>query len=316
MLLKLLARAALIAWPIIAGLLAPSAWARDCLPEFKLPAAGQIQAAARAAEDRGFLWSIERDGRTSYLYGTLHVGKLAWLPGPRTRQALQASQVLALELDLTDDTTLKDASQSAKRSSSTAAPPPLLARMQRMAEDECLRWSDLEPLQPALQVATLMLAAARHDGLEVAYASELVLGGMARQSAMPVHALETVTEQFNALAPPDAAGSARQLERDLNDLQSGRALTVLRRLVEAWAQSDVATLQSYEQWCGCTDTEDDRALTRRLLDERNPRLAERIDALHTGGQRVFAAVGALHLIGDQGLPALLARHGYKVRALF
>ncbi len=41
---------------------------------------------------------------------------------------------------------------------------------------------------------------------------------------------------------------------------------------------------------------------KRLLDERNPALAERIDALHAGRQAVFAAVGSLHMVGPNGLP--------------
>jgi hypothetical protein len=53
-------------------------------------------------------------------------------------------------------------------------------------------------------------------------------------------------------------------------------------------------------------------LLRRLNDERNPNLAARIDALHARGQRVFAAVGALHMTGPRALPALLAQRGYRV----
>ena len=50
----------------------------------------------------------------------------------------------------------------------------------------------------------------------------------------------------------------------------------------------------------------------RLLDARNPALAEGIDALHASGRRVFAAVGALHFIGPLGLTALLGQRGYRV----
>ncbi|MEO7056675.1 MAG: TraB/GumN family protein, partial [Caldimonas sp.] len=45
---------------------------------------------------------------------------------------------------------------------------------------------------------------------------------------------------------------------------------------------------------------------------RNPALAERIDALHAGGQQVFAAIGSLHMVGPNGVPALLKRRGYKL----
>jgi len=51
---------------------------------------------------------------------------------------------------------------------------------------------------------------------------------------------------------------------------------------------------------------------RRMLDERNPGLANGIDAIHASGKTVFAAVGSLHMIGKLGLPALLSERGYKV----
>ena len=71
----------------------------------------------------------------------------------------------------------------------------------------------------------------------------------------------------------------------------------------------------YESWCDCLKTDADRRAMRRLLDDRNPALAESIDALHGGGKQVFAAVGSLHMIGPKGLPALLAQRGYQVERI-
>ena len=61
--------------------------------------------------------------------------------------------------------------------------------------------------------------------------------------------------------------------------------------------------------------EEARAFLRRLNDDRNPGLADRIDALHGAGKRVFAAVGALHMTGAKGLPGLMAQRGYIVERL-
>ena len=44
-------------------------------------------------------------------------------------------------------------------------------------------------------------------------------------------------------------------------------------------------------------------------------MAQQIDAMHRAGQRVFAAVGSLHMTGDRGLPAVLGRMGYQVERL-
>ena len=51
---------------------------------------------------------------------------------------------------------------------------------------------------------------------------------------------------------------------------------------------------------------------RKLNDERNPPLADGIEAQHSQGQRVFAAVGALHMTGPQALPLLMAQRGFQV----
>jgi uncharacterized protein YbaP (TraB family) len=87
---------------------------------------------------------------------------------------------------------------------------------------------------------------------------------------------------------------------------------VLRRLAEAWEQGDLAALEDYLAWCECGDSEADREFMRRLNDERNGPLADGIAALHERGQRIFAAVGALHMTGPQALPALLAARGFRV----
>ena len=52
-----------------------------------------------------------------------------------------------------------------------------------------------------------------------------------------------------------------------------------------------------------------------MLDARNPGMAAGIAALHESGQKVFAAVGSLHMIGPSGLPALMAHRGYRVEQI-
>jgi hypothetical protein len=63
---------------------------RDCPPTVEPPAPEQMQAAFDARRDHGFLWRITKDEHSSYLYGTLHIGKLAWLfPGEAVAKALK-----------------------------------------------------------------------------------------------------------------------------------------------------------------------------------------------------------------------------------
>ena len=89
----------------------------------------------------------------------------------------------------------------------------------------------------------------------------------------------------------------------------------LKRVAQVWADSDTDALTHYETWCDCLKTPADRAAMARMLDERNPALADRIAELHAGGARVFAAVGSLHMTGPLGLPALMAQRGFAVEAI-
>jgi uncharacterized protein YbaP (TraB family) len=287
----------------------------DCPPVPAPPTEEQLATLQREARDRGFLWRISRSGRTSYLYGTLHVGQLAWsVPGPRVSEALRASQTLALELDLMDEKIVSQLAEPAARSA--AAAPTMGAdwpkRLERQLAAACLPPALLAGQHPLMQAMTLSLLAVRRDGLDPAFAQELVLGGLARAGNKPVVSLENPAQQMAALMPTDPARARRMAEQTLELLEQGRARRTLTRVALTWEQGDLESLADYERWCDCVAGEDDKAYLRRLNDDRNGPLAERIDALHQRGQAVFAAVGALHMTGPQGLPRLMAQRGYKV----
>src|SRR5688572_22905213 len=89
---------------MLACLVAPSVLrAQDDCPKAPALNAQALQAMQAAARDRGMLWRIEKGGRTSWLYGTIHAARMEWLvPGPAVTGAMQASDVVALELDISD----------------------------------------------------------------------------------------------------------------------------------------------------------------------------------------------------------------------
>ncbi len=296
----------------LAGFSAPAAWADACPPPLPALTAAQQQSAARAAPDRGFLWTLQRDGRTSYLYGTLHVGKPTWtLPGPKVAAALAASDTLALEIDPADPA-LREPPAADREAAVTPLPPALQARLARQIAAACLPPGAFEGVSPALQVVALGVLEARWVGLDPAYAQEPALAARERAAGRPVRALESVAMQRELLAPaaPDAARA--EVEAGLAELERGRGRATIERLAQAWNHGDLATLASYERWCDCIHDAADRAQMRALNDARNPALADGIAALHAQGRRVFAAVGALHMTGPQGLPRLLAARGFRV----
>jgi uncharacterized protein len=220
--------------------------------------------------------------------------------------------VVALELDPTDPGHAQPGRLAARAPAEPALPAPLRQRLATRIAAECLPPGLVDKLPATLQAATLVSLAGRRDGLDPAYGIDAVLAGYGHAARKPVVALETVEQQLAALFGGAPDEPLRFVEQSLDELEGGRARDQIRRLAQLWADGDLATLEAYPRWCECMDTEADRALMRRLLDDRNLRLAARIEALHREGGGVFAAVGSLHHIGSQGLPALLAARGFKV----
>lgn len=281
-----------------------------CPPVPTPPSAAQDAAWAARAPDRGPLWRLSRDGRSSYLFGTLHVGKADWAyPGPALRRAWQETEVLAVELDPADVGPALAALPPA-----APLPAPLARRVEAQARAACLPPAALATLPAMLQLSTLMLLEARRDGFDARFGQDLMLLARARAEGRPVQSLESLDEQLAAMEPT-AAELPEVADGLLRQLQSGAQRAPLRRLAQAWAQADLKTLADYPRWCRCADTPAERAWLRRVNDDRNLQLAARIDALHAGGQAVLVAVGALHMSGPQALQRLLAQRGFTVETV-
>ena len=291
--------------------------APDCPTALAAPTAEQLQSGLRNARDRGLLWRLQKDGQEGWLYGTLHVGRLAWaFPGPRITQALLKADTVALEIDPTDPALAPTVARAMAALQAQLSDPVRTAalgqRLGALAERECLA-PGLANQPLLLQALALTVLSGRRDGLDPALGQEQVLSGFARASRKSLVSLETIDIQLAALLPQDPAELLPSLQRAVERLESGRARREVARLAAAWADGDLAGIADYAAWCDCLDSEADRAYMKRINDQRNPALADAIAARLGAGQRVFAAVGALHMTGPASLPLLMAQRSYSVQ---
>ena len=287
--------------------------AANCPPAAQPPSPDAVQAGLRNARDRGFLWKVVKDGRSSYLYGTVHVAKLDWVfPGPKTMQALNASDTVALELDLLDPALQRRMAEAIAARREPELPAALAQRLLHQAQAECIAPEILAGLGPMLQIATLSSLVGRRDGIDPAYGIDLFLAGLARAMDKKVVSLESAEAQIALLVSDDPAKVARTLDEGLRQLEGGQARKIIATLTRAWAEGQLETLRNYGDWCDCLKTAEDRADYARIVEGRNPALAAGIEAQHAAGHAVFAAVGVLHMVGPEGLPALMAAQGFRV----
>ncbi|APW36135.1 hypothetical protein RD110_02025 [Rhodoferax koreense] len=280
-------------------------------------AQAEATAGMRTARDRGFLWRLEKDGRTSWLYGTIHVAKRNWMyPGPATRRALHDADSVALELDVLDPAIAAELSTAiTARADAPPLPAGLARRVQAQAAAACLG-EGLGRMRPEMQVMTLAVLSGRARGLDPAYGIDVFLAGYARGLKKAVVSLETPAQQMSLLLSDDPAEVAQTVEDVLQSLESKNAGPQLDRLAGAWDEGRLADLENYADWCECLDTPERRKSYDALVIGRNPSLARHVADIHQSGHSVFAAVGALHMVGPQGLPMLLAALGFNVERVF
>ncbi len=306
---------------ILCGLLGAhpvAALAQDgCPPTPTVPTATEIAELQKSAKDRGFLWRISKGGVASYLYGTIHVSKREWaFPGPQLVQAVLQSDTVALELNPLDPATMAQLVQGMLDKTGIGLPAALEARVARQAAASCVPAAQIKALRPEFQIVMLTVLALKRQGIDPNYGADSVIAGIASSTKKPIEALETVADQLKLMQADNPAQALVGLEEGLVQLENGSAQTLMGKLAQSWADSDHATISSYADWCQCINTDKERAEMKRTLDDRNLPMADRIDTLHTQGRKVFTAVGALHMMGPMGLPALMQQRGYVVEKVF
>lgn len=309
---RALSRGLRLAWLLAVTAAAPASHAADCPAPVASPDAATLQAPAAAPQDRGPLWRLTRDGHVSYLLGSMHLGRAAWIvPGPALQAAWAATDTLAIELDPTTVT----AASLAGLGKTHPLSPTQSRRLDAQARAECVEPAQLKPLPPMLRLATVTSLASRRDGLVAELGTEMLLLVQARGEQRPVIGLETLKTQMDALTVDDPALQSRLVDSALTNLENGSSRAQALHMAELWARADLAQLGDPAHWCDCADRPEELAFLTRLNDARNPAMAERISAEHARGRRLLIAVGALHMTGAQALPRLLAERGFTVEPL-
>lgn len=285
----------------------------QCPPAAQMPEPQALQQLMRDARDRGLLWRLEKNGRTSWLYGTIHASRLEWMiPGPTVMKALRDSDALALEINMLDGQVmaeLRDAMRA--RPDAPPLPAPLAQRLEALKHAECAA-AELDALRPDAQVISIVALSARRQGLDVAYGVDVTLAGAAAAMQKPVIGLESVQTQLQQVISDDPMQVQETVASALDQLESHKAGAQLTQLAQIWADGRLSLLTHYADWCDCLNTAKERRDFERVVYGRNPGIAQAIAAQIDSGKTLFAAVGALHMIGPKGLPTLLAAQGFRV----
>ena len=125
----------------------------------------------------------------------------------------------------------------------------------------------------------------------------------------PITGLETLASQFAMLDGQTLAVQELMLKDVL--LRSDDLVARTNALLDAWSRGDEAALeqQIFEPAAEIPETE---AFYATFFWQRNAAMVARLVELARDGQMRFVVLGAGHMLGAQGIPALLAAQGFKV----
>lgn len=254
------------------------------------------------------LWEVTSpDGDKGWLLGTVHAlpDAVEWLT-PLVLDTFNGADVLMVEIENLDDAAQARAAMD--QLAGQQGLPPLLdrfsgqdrARMQALLDQTDFAPGDLDAMES--WVAALTLSSAISRGNPVMGVDRQLLA-----ADKPVLALESFRSQlavFDALPPAEQQDLllAIACEAATPDPDAG---------LKAWLAGDLAALERLGNACLLGDPE----LRAALLDGRNAAWLDRIADAVDAGQRPFVAVGAAHMLGSGGLPALLTARGFTVERL-
>lgn len=256
------------------------------------------------------LWQLEGpNGERAWLFGTIHAlpDPVEWRT-PKITAALTASDRLVLEVAAVgDDAEIgKVFARLAQRPGlaplAMRLPPEDRGELRTDMADAGLAPGALDGLETWAAALALQQAVAAREGIDSANGIDRAL---VRGWTMPV-------EEFEG-----AAAQLAIFDRLAEDDQRALLLAVLRgsdageeadRLAHAWARGDMALIGKEVEGDFLSDPE----LREALLVGRNRAWVEMLVTSLKRGARPFVAVGAAHLAGPEGLPALLSAKGYKV----
>ncbi len=276
-----------------------------------------VLAAAQAAEAKTFGWKATGKGGTIYLVGSIHVMSESFYPlNPALEAAFKDSDLLVEEVDMAEmsnpTTQLSMLSRGmlpSNQSLDKVLSPATLALVKKATGDLGTDISPLMRFKPWMLAIALQGIQLMNAGFDPALGLDQHFYDQAKEAGRAVQGLETVEFQISRFDGMTAEQQDRMLAETLKELATETA--TVGKLGDAWKAGDAATVERI----ALADVKSDPVMYQRLLVERNKNWMPKIEALFARRTKALVVVGAAHLIGPDGLLAMLKARGYTIEQL-
>lgn len=261
------------------------------------------------------LWVVKSATGKIYLFGTVHLLRdgTQWR-APEIDAAIKESQDLYLEI--ADPTNIAGA-MSALVKVGFDRDHPLSTKISK-ADAELLDAAAkrygfggelaFESMRPWLVYMILSTAPELHSGYATSNGVDLQIRKDFAAAGKPIYGLETVDMQAHIFADLPETVQIALLDAQLKKISDQTEVTGLDSIVNAWAAGNQDKLAASMQ----LDKLAKSPLYAKIFSDRNKAWADALAKRLSQPGTSFISVGAGHLVGPGGVPALLAGMGFTV----
>ena len=278
------------------------------------------QAATPTAATAGrhpLLWKVSDADNAVYLLGSFHLLKADDYPLPvEVDRAFDDSQQVMFEVEPAALTAPESVARMQHymgyddgKTLSQVLPKPTLEKLSTLLAAGGGSVQSVEQQEPWAVNLALVLSVSQALGFRPELGMDRQLMERAAKANKPTAGLETIDAQLQAMDSIPYTEQSQGIDEFLSDPQ--KAIHQLNDMHTWWREGDVAKLDVEMR----ADMAQKTPESYRLLDvQRNlnwlPTLQSRLDGMKSGNTLVV--VGALHLLGRDGLVELLRGKGYAV----
>ena len=288
------------------------------MARFLLLAAALIASSASAQSGHPLtLWAVDGRANTVFILGSVHLLREQDHPLPSMiDEAYAEAESIVMEIDMDDldpiamQTLITQLGRLTDgRTLADIMGPDLYAEAQKAAATMDIPLDLLAKTEPWLAAITIEQMALARIGFNPRFGIEMHVMSKAAQDGKSIDGFETIDEQLGFLD-----GLSIESQRDLlmQTLSEGAEIEdMMDALITAWRHGDVDFFEEHV----LVEMQAYPELYRAIVADRNERWVDRIDQLLEHEDDYLVIVGALHLVGPDGVPTLLEERGEQVRQL-
>lgn len=263
------------------------------------------------------VWKVSKDGNQLFVAGTIHVLSKTDYPLPTAFEtAYQQAALVVLETDLqqmkspqVQQKLLQTMVYNDGRTLQQVLNRQTFAELEQYLAGRGIPAAAFQRFKPGLLALTLTMIELQRLGLgEVGV--DAVYHAKALADRKQLGQLETVEQQLGFIASLGEGQEDEMISHTLRDLKDLPA--VMQSLKVSWRGGDIRTL---DQLSLAPLKSGFPALYDKLIVARNQAWIPQLEALLKTKEVELVLVGALHLAGDEGVLALLAKRGYTIQQL-